>query len=48
MSAKIVCDFCGEDIQGTPLITSTEKDGQKLDFCSTPCFIDHCKNGEKP
>ncbi|AYR01547.1 hypothetical protein PP639_gp047 [Arthrobacter phage Seahorse] len=42
MSARTICDFCEEPIKGKPKITSTEKsDGQKLDFCSTTCFIDH-------
>lgn len=45
MSQCTVCDFCHEVIPGKPKITSTEKDGQKLDFCSTTCFIDHVNNG---
>lgn len=40
MSTRTVCDFCEEDINGKPKITSTEKGGRKLDFCTTTCFID--------
>jgi ribosomal protein L24E len=44
MSKRIICDFCEETINGQPKITSTEKDGRKLDFCSTTCFIDFTRD----
>ena len=45
MSQRILCDVCEEAITGKPKITSTEKDGRKLDFCSAACFIDYANNG---
>lgn len=39
MSIRTVCDFCEEAINGTPKVSSTEADGQKLDFCTTTCFM---------
>lgn len=49
MSTRVVCDFCYEAINGKPKVTSTEKDGQKLDFCTTTCFMDFTREtGTQP
>lgn len=44
MSKRTVCDVCGDTIDGTPKITSTENDGTNLDFCSTGCFMEFTRS----